>query len=196
MSAKKGRKLYVHLEDRETYVLQDVQDELTIGAVWELVVQSFDPNGDQKLESRGLQAFSAKGRLLDSTQSLRRAIGKDLDLYLSLRDTDKHVVKERTSIRQKSAAIASNAIDDDQEGSAQGLASQPKAEQTANGREHRCKVQSPLVAPLLQKAAEKEASLHYKAAAFIYKQVSGTPFGFLHASIYIPYIMWRCSVGI
>ncbi|EIE19755.1 TPR-like protein [Coccomyxa subellipsoidea C-169] len=33
------------------------------------------------------------------------------------------------------------------------------------------KVQSPLVAPLLQKAAEKEALQHFKAAAFIYKQV-------------------------
>ena len=173
MSTNKTRKLYVHIEDRKTCVLHDVGGDVTVSALCALVVKTLDLKGDNKLISDNLRAFSAKGRPLDPTLSIKRAIGKDLDVYLSLHSSRGNGSTKGTQGTSNSTAAASNTIGHDQKHHAQGIASRPERE--PGGKQCHRKVQSPLVAPLLQKAAEKEALQHFKAAAFIYKQVPHKP---------------------
>lgn len=170
MSSRKVRKLYVHFEDRGTCLLHNVEDESAIGDVFELFLKACTFISDVNLHRRDLQALTAKGRPLNPSQSVKKAIGKDVDIYLRL-DSDR--LRRISGDAQGTAKsdVASSTTNGDQLCSGQGHALSARSEQGPAVQGNHRRIQSPLIAPLLQKAAEKETSQHYKAAAFIYKQV-------------------------
>lgn len=159
----------MHLEDRDTFVLHNVADDLTVGAICELYVKSADPKGIKKLFSSDLQAFTAKGRPLDSNQSLKKAIGKDSDVYLQ-RTAGPLQLANKGLEDYTEVSLTPNIKED-----ADLWTDSKQQASTSSGEEGACKGESPLIAPLLQQAIEKESLQHYKAAAFIYKQVLDYP---------------------
>lgn len=165
-----SRKLYIHFEDRGTSVLHNVDDESAIGDICDLFLKAADISSGFKLERRELQAFTAKGRSLNPSHSVKKAIGKEVDIYLRLTSDRQHRVKRVVQIDAKELTPAST-NGGGQLCSAHDRVSAASSEQGPAVQDSHRRTQSPLIAPLLQKAAEKETLQHYKAAAFIYKQV-------------------------
>lgn len=177
MSSRKARKLYVHFEDRGTCVLQDVDDESAVEDICVLFLRAADFSNGFKPDQGELQAYTAKGRPLNLSQSIKKAIGKEADIYLRLNSDRKHRINESVQSKARREVATSRIKGVGQLCSAQGYVLAASSEQGPAVEGSHRRVQSPLIAPLLQKAEEKETSQHYKAAAFIYKQVL-KPFAF------------------
>lgn len=171
MSSRNPRKLYVHFEDRGTCVLHGMDDESVVEDICELFLRAADFSNGVKPDQRDLQAFTAKGRSLNISQSIKKAIGKEADIYLRLNTDREHRSNETVQSNANREVASSSKNGCGQLWSAQGHVLAARSEQGPAVQGSHRKTQSPLIAPLLQKAAEKETLQHYKAAAFIYKQV-------------------------
>ena len=108
-----------------------------------------------------IRASTLKGRPLHGWQLISKALGPSSELCLALTsqhksgdavEGNKHPSEDLDS-RQASQA-------ESHEGSRHVPEPSPSRDST-----------SPLIAPLLERATEKEASQHYRSAAFIYEQV-------------------------
>ena len=179
-------KLYLHYQAQppHTHILSDVTAEVTIGDVCKLFAKALIAKG-VGVDPEQLQASTAKGRILAKSSTVHKAFSSDADAYITLvpgNATQK--VTEDTPRLKPDAAASSNADVDDQhapDGKLPALVEKlPGAQQTRV---------SPLIAPLLSQAAEKEAAQHLRSAAFIYQQAC-PPRSFQVAT----FLVWLSSV--
>jgi hypothetical protein len=164
MSIRSSKKIYVHFQGDEerVHVLRDLNETLTVGQVCRLFARSWNNNHDDKLDEESLVASTAKGRQLTWNQTIDKVLEKEADVYIAKRKKTDCSAAPLNSLRGRSTDTSETSR------GPQGLDVCSSLRGRSNGR---IASQSPLIKPLLQKAAEREASQHYKAAAFIYNQV-------------------------
>ena len=142
----------------KTTVLRDIPLDATVDdvyAAWAALLGQPESLGS-------VRASTLKGRALQGCQVVSKALGPHPELCLALTSHQLHAddghgikfVPEEAGIPRGSPA--ETAI--------------PGVDHASETNESRAST-SPLIAPLLERAAEKEASQHYKSAAFIYEQV-------------------------
>ena len=151
-----GQKVYVHGSGR-TVVIRDVSLDATVDDICALWAARIGQN-----QATGcIRASTVKGRPLQGWQLISKALGPSLELCLAL-----------TPQQESEDAVEGNEHPSDDHDSTQ----TSQAESHEGGR-HVLEPSpskastSPLIAPLLERATEKEVSQHYKSAAFIYEQV-------------------------
>ena len=159
-----SNKVYVHAEGK-TILLRDIPSNATVDgicALWAAHV-GVPEAGDC------IQASTLKGRPLQGWQLVSKALGSSPEICLSviLRPSSK-AIPERRDIEKADflEGQGTRLLNSDHEES---LGSFDSGQ--AHGEHEPEPNSSPLIQPLLERAAEKEASLHYKSAAFIYEQV-------------------------
>ena len=159
----KAVKLYLHFQGQpvHTHVLPDVTADVTIGDICKGFAKVLTAKGVD-VQSDGLQASTAKGRILAKSSTVHRSVGSDADVYISLAPVEGPPAPACGSDNGPKELHAAALSDDGQQSPAEQV---PGAATTA--QEARV---SPLIAPLLSQAAEKEAAQHLRAAAFIYQQ--------------------------
>ena len=153
-------KVYVHVAGKTT-VFRDVPFDATVDDLctyWVGSVENSQPSGS-------IRASTVKGRPLQGSQVISRALGPNPELCLAVTSQQEHA--------QNSSGDGSRSNRTHQTDISQAIHEKlapvgivPVLE-TSESRVST----SPLIAPLLERAAEKEASQRYKSAAFIYEQV-------------------------
>lgn len=157
--------MYVHSAGNTT-VLRDISPSATVHDVCALWASRFEGTVD----TRGIKVRTVKGRLLVGSQLVSRALGSTLELCLTV---VQHQFRERVS-HITEVATGDQAAIQDLHPCAQEQPDTPGTEHLQDAPQSRAS-SSPLTRPLLERAAEKEASQHYKTAAFIYEQVRASP---------------------
>ena len=157
-------KVYVHAEGK-TILLKDIPSNATVDGVCALWAARV---GVSEI-AHSIKASTSKGRPLQGWQLVSKALGSSPEICLSvLLQPDSKASSESSSLHKE------------HEPDGQGRwhlkpYSEGKLGSFGTGQAHgECQPEhtsSPLIQPLLERAAEKEASLHYKSAAFIYEQV-------------------------
>lgn len=166
MSFSMLNKVYVHYQGigRSVHVLRDVNSELSVDDLCQLFVSSWNRDHIQSISTKGLQASTGKGRVLLPNQIIGKVIGKDADIYFTHNESD---TTQRPYQNVDVPSYDHNIVP--------GVSQSPKCparlDAPSEQRSLLDKPESPLIKPLLQKATEREASQHFKTAAFIYKQV-------------------------
>ena len=160
--------MYVHAEGKTT-LLKDIPSNATVDglcALWAARVGVSEA-------ADFIKASTLKGRPLQGWQLVSKALGSCPEICLSV-------------VLQPSSKASSEVVGIKEAGSLQGRGKRlPESGYEGilgsfgSGQANReCQPEhtsSPLIRPLLERAAEKEASLHYKSAAFIYEQVCNIP---------------------
>ena len=159
MPDRASQKIYVHV-DGKTTVLRGIALDATVDdicASWAAL------SGDNQLAGV-VRASTTKGRALQGCQVISRALGPHPELCLAVTSQQAHVDHSnqtaqhlRDSSNREESSTATNDL------------AASEVEHGAEATESRASP-SPLISPLLERAAEKEASQHYKSAAFIYEQ--------------------------
>ena len=156
-----SQKIYVHFAGKTT-VLRDIPFDATVDDVcasWAAL------RGKPDLLNR-LKASTVKGRALQGCQVISRALGPNSEICLAV------------TSQQNGDDDGHDATLGHEEASSLGVTPAANDESATSGGTHtpdtpQCRAStSPLIGPLLERAADKEASQHYKSAAFIYDQVS------------------------
>ena len=174
MPDRASQKIYVHV-DGKTTVLRGIALDATVDdicASWAAL------SGDNQLAGV-VRASTTKGRELQGCQVISRALGPHPEICLAVTsqqvDVDhSHQTTER--LRAPSNREEFPAATDDSSAS--------EVEHSPEATESRASP-SPLIAPLLERAAEKEASQHYKSAAFIYEQARESSQSSLMSGMYL-----------
>ena len=145
----------------KTTILRDIPFDATVDDVcraWAVL------RGEAGLVGR-VEASTLKGRALQGCQVISRALGPNPELCLAV--TSQQVEKQNDH----------NGAAEDEEDVSLKVSSVANDESATSAGDHtpdtyKCRTStSPLIGPLLERAADKEASQHYKSAAFIYDQV-------------------------
>lgn len=156
-----SQKIYVHVAGK-TVILRDVPCDATVDDVcasWAAL----------QVESGLLErvrASTLKGRALQGCQVINRALGPNPELCLAVTSQQPLADKSETSARgsQEAPSVRHELAAARVESATNGVNHAPETSKSRVGT-------SPLIGPLLERAADKEASQHYKSAAFIYEQV-------------------------
>ena len=157
-------KVYVHAEGK-TIVLKDIPSKATVDgicALWAARVGVSEA-------AYSITASTSRGRPLQGWQLVSKALGSSPEICLSVvlqssskADSDSSDIKRADTSEERGRRL----LESNHEGDSGSF---------GTGQAHvECQPEhtgSPLIQPLLERAAEKEASLHYKSAAFIYEQV-------------------------
>ena len=172
MSGSKTSKVYLHIKgDREyTTVLHNVGRSVTVGELCDQFASAADLGQICRDKGSSLRASSSKGRVFDRSHLVHKVLNGDVDIFLRLEphprgpeSSSKNTEALESRVSSITAATSSGQVAD-QTGSKDRSA-------LSRGKHHdQCRPISPLIAPLLKQASEKEASQHLRAAAFIYKQ--------------------------
>ena len=159
MPDRVSQKVYLHIDGRTT-VLRDIPLDATVNdicASWAALL-----GHDQLVGS--VRASTNKGRALQGCQVISRALGLHPEICLEVTSQQTHAELSHQiaqnlweASKREDVAAATN------DSAASELEHAPEANQSRAST-------SPLIAPLLERAAEKESSQHYKSAAFIYEQ--------------------------
>ena len=166
LSMPEGRlnKVYVHAEGK-TVLLKDIPSNATVDGVCALWAARVGVSEAAHV----IKASTSKGRPLEGWQPVSKALGSSLEICLSV------VLQSSSKASSDSSEI--NGIDPSDGRGTRLLESIHEGDLgsfgtgQAHGEYQPEPISSPLIQPLLKRAAEKEASLHYKSAAFIYEQV-------------------------
>lgn len=152
-----GQKVYVHVSGR-TVVFRDVSLDATVDHICALWAARIGQNQ----ATACVRASTVKGRPLQGWQLISKALGPSLELCLALTPQQEceDAVEEGNEHPSDDLRSAQTSQAESHEGGRHVLEPPPSKAST-----------SPLIAPLLERATEKEASQHYKSAAFIYEQV-------------------------
>ena len=148
-----SQKVYVHVAGKTT-VVRDVPVDATVDDLctsWAVCVGKSELSGS-------IRASTVKGRPLQGSQVISRALGPTPELCLAVTSQQSHA---QSSSGDESTNIP-RAVDETPAPSGDVPVLETSGSRIST---------SPLIAPLLERAAEKEASQHYKSAAFIYEQV-------------------------
>ena len=154
-------KVYVHAEGK-TILLKDIPSNATVDGVCALWAARA---GVSKV-ANSIKASTLKGRPLQGWQLLSKALGSSPEICLSVvlqssskASSDSSDIQGADTSERRGRRLQESKHEGDLGSFGTGQ---------AHGGQH---TSSPLIQPLLERAAEKEASLHYKSAAFIYDQV-------------------------
>ena len=156
--------MYVHAEGK-TILLKDIPSHATVDGVCALWAARVGVS--EAVHS--IKASTSKGRALQGWQPVSKALGSSPEICLS-------VVLQSSSKASSDSSDIKRADTSDGRGrwllksNREGSLGSFGTGQT-HGKYQPEHTSSPLIQPLLERAAEKEASLHYKSAAFIYEQV-------------------------
>ena len=160
MPDRSSQKIYVHVAGTTT-ILKDIPFDATV----EDACASWAALQVEKGLLGRVRASTVKGRALQGCQVINRALGPNPELCLAVisqqpdadnRDDSARGSQEAPSARHELAARKESA-----------RSGEGHVPETSKSRIST----SPLIGPLLERAADKEASQHYKSAAFIYEQV-------------------------
>ena len=164
MPDRLSQKVYVHVSGKTT-ILKNIPFDATVKDVcasWAAIQIQFELLGSVK-------ASTIKGRALQGCQLISRALGPDPEICLEVTSQQTHADDRHksTSWSRDPAGCEKASVAND-ETATSGVHHAPE---TLESRA----TTSPLIGPLLERAADKEASQHYKSAAFIYDQVRAQP---------------------
>ena len=157
-------KVYVYAEGK-TILLKDIPSNATVDGVCALWAARVGVSE----ATHSIKACTSKGRPLQGWQLVSKALGSSPEICLSVvlqsnskACSDSSDFKGADNLDERGRRL----LDSNDEGDLGSF---------GIGQAHGdCQPEhsgSPLIQPLLERAAEKEASLHYKSAAFIYEQV-------------------------
>ena len=156
--------MYVHAEGK-TILLKDIPSHATVDGVCALWAARVGVS--EAVHS--IKASTSKGRALQGWQPVSKALGSSPEICLSV------VLQSSSKASSENSDLSKAAPSEGQDTrhlklDCEGTLSSFGSRQ-AHGEYQPEHTSSPLIEPLLERAAEKEASLHYKSAAFIYEQV-------------------------
>ena len=160
MPDRLGQKIYVHVSGKTT-ILRQIPFEATVNDVcasWAALQRHPDLLGS-------VTASTLRGRTLQGCQVISRALGVNPEICLEVTPQQLDADDSHTSARGSQEPVGPK------------RASVAKSQSAPSGLHHAPETlenrasTSPLIAPLLERAADKEASQHFKSAAFIYDQV-------------------------
>ena len=177
MPGSKARKLYVHYRggpESHTQVLHIADAVVTVDDLCKQLASTLNAAQGLTLDSRKLQVASAKGRAFGRSHLVHKAFDCDADVYVSLTAEERgstksvnQVAPDLPGLPRVAQPYSSGRSGDGPEKAAQD-SNLLNAQDAKSQQQHKA---SPLIAPLLSQASQKEAAQHLRAAAFIYQQV-------------------------
>jgi hypothetical protein len=172
MPLQKARKLYLHFKGEQecTQVLKNVGSAVTVEELCAQFADAVKVTQGLDLDSRQLQIATAKGRVFGRSHLVHKAFDSDADVNVSVRagQHDKEIEIKASgdgatyTLPVKEPCSGGRSATDHRHIEDAAAATEPEGRRV-----------SPLIAPLLAQASQKEAAQHLKAASFIYQQVHG-----------------------